>query len=446
MTESGKSIMANEQNVRQLPVNVQRHANPGHINPANAVAEAEVPGGVASVSEAQPVPVRSENVPQIIEQKPVQAPPAPQSQKARSKSSIILPLIILGVIGFGAYKAYGYFVEGRFLVTTDDAYIKADTATISAKIPGYVTTVQVANNAVVKQGDLLVTLDAGDYQLALDAAKTKRDTLDATLVRLDRQGEAAASAVEQAKAQLAAAEADAQRAIVTFSRINPLVQSGSATRSALDTATADRDHSAASVIGARAAVTSAEAALAVAKAQKGEAVATRKELDTMVDKAIRDLSFVEIRAPFDGVIGNRAAQVGQYVQTGTRLLAVVPVDKAYIEANFKETQLARILPGQRVDVEIDALPGQKIEGLVQGVSPASGAEFSLLPPENATGNFTKIVQRIPVRISLPPEVKLGGNLRPGLSVTVAVRTRDETVPKPSLFRSLGLAGIFGDRI
>lgn len=373
------------------------------------------------------------------------APPMAQEVPPKKRRSLIMPVILLAVLGFAAYKGYHYFVEGRFLETTDDAYIKADTAVLAAKISGFVVSVPVAENVAVKAGDVLATIDDGDYVLAVKAAENKRLTQDASLVRLDKQAEAQASAVEQAKAALSAAEADAQRAATTFSRVNPLVQSGSVTRAALDTATADRDRSAASVIGAQAAVVSAEAALSVVKAQRGEAEAARRELDTAVEKAKRDLSFTIVRAPFDGVVGNRAAQVGQLVQPGSRLMAVVPLSQAYIEANFKETQLSRILLGQKADLEIDALPGKKIEGTVVGVSPASGAEFSLLPPENATGNFTKIVQRIPVRISIPEKLMQEGHMRPGLSVSVSVRTRDENLPKPSVLDALGLGGWFGPK-
>ena len=156
-----------------------------------------------------------------------------------------------------------------------------------------------------------------------------------------------------------------------------------------------------------------------------EAERTRAELQTALDRAERDLSFTEVRAAFDGVIGNKAVQPGQYVQTGTRLLALVPLDSAYVEANFKETQLGALKPGQRVSISVDAYSDKPIQGRVESFAPASGSQFSLLPPENATGNFTKIVQRVPVRIKVPPEVARAGILRPGLSVVVEVHTRDD---------------------
>ena len=161
----------------------------------------------------------------------------------------------------------------------------------------------------------------------------------------------------------------------------------------------------------------------------------------MLDKAKRDLSFTVIRAPFDGVIGNKAVQPGQYVQPGTRLLALVPLQTAYVEANFKETQIFRLKPGQKVVIKPDAYGDRDVIGTVDSIAPASGAQFSLLPPENATGNFTKIVQRLPVRITVPPDVAREGILRPGLSVVVDVHTRDESLPPPSLAGALGLEGV-----
>ena len=173
-------------------------------------------------------------------------------------------------------------------------------------------------------------------------------------------------------------------------------------------------------------------------AQKNEAERTRGELETALAKAERDLGFTTITAPFDGVVGNKAAELGEYVQPGARLLALVPLASAYVDANFKETQLGSIHPGQKVDVAVDAFDGRAIEGVVTSVAPASGSQFSLLPPDNATGNFTKVVQRVAVRIALPAEALQRATLRPGLSVVATVHTRDESLPKPTLLGALGL--------
>jgi membrane fusion protein, multidrug efflux system len=377
--------------------------------------------------------------------------PIAKAKPRRSVRSFILPAIILAALGFGGSKAYDWFVTGRFLVTTDDAYVGADTAIITAKVAGHVALVAVADNASVHAGDLLAKIDDGDYQLAVASAKAKIATQEATIDRIGRQVEAqramiaqASAQVEAAQAQLAAGEADKRRAALEFDRSQKLADTNFGSQQRLEQAAADRAKTTATLTGAGASAAAAEAAengakanLDVLAAQKIEAERTRGELQTALAKAERDLSFTTITAPFDGVVGNRAAQLGEYVQPGTRLLALVPLAGAYVDANFKETQLAYIHPGQKVDVAVDSLDGRVIEGVVTSVAPASGAQFSLLPPDNATGNFTKVVQRVAVRIALPAEELQRGNIRPGLSVVASVRTRDEALPKPTLLGALG---------
>jgi membrane fusion protein (multidrug efflux system) len=384
-----------------------------------------------------------------------QAPAAPPKAK-RSPRRFLLPLIVIGAAAYGAHWGYSYFTEGRFLVSTDDAYVGANSVILAPKISGYIAEVDVSNNQDVHAGQILARIDAGDYQLALDAAKDKVATQDATIARIGRQAEAQAAMVAQAEAQVAAANAsadsaaaDAQRASLEFDRAQKLVLTSFGSQQRLEQATADKKRTAATVIGARASLASAQAQLAYAKAnvdvlqaQKSEAEHTRAELANAVERAERDLSFAEIRAPFDGVVGNKSVEVGQYVQPGTRLLAVVPLDKVYVDANFKETQLGDIKPGQKVDVAVDAFDGKSVEGVVRSIAPASGAQFSLLPPDNATGNFTKIVQRMTVRIGFDPEVVKAHTLRPGLSVVTTVHTRDESLPKPTLIGALGLEKVW----
>jgi membrane fusion protein (multidrug efflux system) len=377
--------------------------------------------------------------------------PIAKATRRRSIRSLILPAIILAVLGFGGVKAYDWFVEGRFLVSTDDAYVGASTAIIAAKVTGHVSLMAVPTNSAVRTGDVLVKIDDGDYQLAVAAAQNKIDTQEATIARIGRQVEAqramiaqAEAQAEMARAQLLASQADRQRAALEFDRSQKLAETNFGSQQRLEQAAADRARTAASLAGAGSAVAAAEAAQAAAKAnldvlaaQKMEAERTRGELETALAKAQRDLSFTTITAPFDGVVGNRAAQLGEYVQPGTRLLALVPLSSAYVDANFKETQLASIHPGQKVDIAVDSLDGRVIEGVVTSVAPASGSEFSLLPPDNATGNFTKVVQRVAVRIALPEDALAKGDLRPGLSVVASVRTRDESLPKPTLLGALG---------
>jgi membrane fusion protein (multidrug efflux system) len=399
------------------------------------------------VAAAPPAFARAES------QAPAAAKPAPAAPKAkRSPRRLILPLIVLAAAAYGVHWANYYVTEGRFLVSTDDAYVGAETVIIAPKVSGYVTEVDVRNNQEVHAGDLLARIDAGDYKLALEAAQAKVATQDATIARIARQFEAQGALVAQAEAQVDAAQAtaesadaDAQRAALEYDRSQKLVQTSFGSQQRFEQSTADKKRTAAAVAGAKASLASAQAQLAGAKAnvdvlaaQKAEAEHTRAELVNAVERAQRDLSFTEIRAPFDGVVGNKAIAVGQYAQPGTRLMAVVPLDNVFVDANYKETQLPDIKPGQKVDVEVDAFGGKTIEGVVRSIAPASGAQFSLLPPDNATGNFTKIVQRVTVRIGFDPEALKAHNLRPGLSVVANIRTRDESKPAPTLIGWLGL--------
>ena len=380
-----------------------------------------------------------------------QAAVAPNKAK-RSLRRLLLPLVVVGAAAYGAHWGYGYFTEGRFLVSTDDAYVGANTVIVAPKIAGYIAEVKVRNNQDVKAGDLLARIDAGDYDLAVTAARDKVATQGATVSRIDRQIEAQRALVTQSEAQIdaatastASAAADEQRAALEYDRAQKLAQTSFGSQQRLEQANADKKRTAAAATGAKASLASAlaqrawnKANVEVLESQKDEAQHTSAELQTAVERAVRDLSFAEIRAPFDGVVGNKAVEVGQYVQPGTRLLAVVPLDKVYVDANFKETQLADLKPGQKVDVAVDALGGRTVQGVVRSIAPASGAQFSLLPPDNATGNFTRIVQRLTVRVGFDAEAIKTHALRPGLSVVVVVHTRDESLPKPSLIGALGL--------
>ncbi len=375
----------------------------------------------------------------------------PPARASRSPRRFILPIVLIAALGYGGYFAYDWFVEGRFIVSTDDAYVGADTAIIAAKVAGHVTQVAVADNAFVHAGDLLARIDDGDYRNAVDAAKDRIATQDATIARIGRQIEAQADVIAQAaaqvgsaQAQIEGAQADQKRAALEFDRSQKLEELNFGSRQRLEQATADRARTAAAMTAASAAKAAAEAALAgakanveVLKAQQTEAARMRGELVTAEEKAERDLSFTQIRAPFDGVVGNRAVELGQYALPGTRLLALVPLSSAYVDANFKETQLDSIRPGEKVDLAVDSFAGRVIPGVVASIAPASGAQFSLLPPDNATGNFTKVVQRIAVRIAVAPEALRVGALRSGMSVVASVHTRDESQPKPTLLGAFG---------
>jgi len=354
--------------------------------------------------------------------------PPPAAAPRRSRGRLIAVLIGLGALGAGAWFGYDWYVSGRFVVSTDDAYVKADTTVLAAKVSGYVTEVSARDNAAVKAGDVLARLDDGDYRIAMDSAAARIATQDATIRRIETQVAAQAAAIAQARAQLGAVEADTPRVTAALARAQRLVTQEFASQAALDTARADRERNQAQIEQARAGVAGAEAQEAVLKAQLAEAQRQKGELEAALDRARRDLEFTVVRAPIDGVVGNRAVQVGQFVQPGTRLMALVATASIYVEANLKETQLARITVGEPATVAVDAFAGRVIEGRVDSISPASGAQFSLLPPENATGNFTKIVQRIPVRIRLDPKTVQEGRLRPGMSVVVSIRTHAGAQP------------------
>ncbi len=234
--------------------------------------------------------------------------------------------------------------------------------------------------------------------------------------------------IEQAKAQIVSAKAGLVRASADFERAQDLAQKEFGSKQRLDQARADRDQGQAAVRSAEAAQASAEANLLVLNAQVKEAQGVRAELQSALDKALLDLSFTTVKAAFNGVVGNKVVQPGQYVQAGTRLLSIVPLDTAYIEANYKETQLDGIRPGQPAEVAVDAAGGRNYSGVVESIAPASGSQYSLLPPENATGNFTKIVQRVPVRIRVYGDAIRAGVLRPGLSVVTSINTKAGAKP------------------
>ncbi len=336
--------------------------------------------------------------------------------------------IVIGaaVVALALAASYGsyYYLVGRFHVSTDDAYVRANNTTIGARVSGHIARFEVGDNSVVRAGDAVVRIDDGDYRIAADSARAKIATQQATIERIGKQASAQESIVEQAGAQLAAAKAAAQRAQADFGRQQALSDKGFASKAVFDTALATRDQADASVRSAQAAYDAAQANIDVVRAQQGEARRQLDELTTQLAKAQRDLDFTIIRAPVDGVFANRMVNTGDFVQPGQRIGNLVPLDAVYIDANFKETQLARLKPGQPAEITVDAYGGRTVHGVVDSLSPASGAVFSLLPPDNATGNFTKIVQRVPVRIRLPADVAKENLLRAGMSVVVTVDTKE----------------------
>jgi membrane fusion protein, multidrug efflux system len=359
-----------------------------------------------------------------LPQAPIAPPTAAVSTpvRKRHRGAIIAVVGLLALAG-GAYYGHSWWTTGRYLITTDDAYVGAKNATLSPKVSGYISEIAVEDNAQVASGDVIARIDDGDYRLAVENARDQIAVEQATVDRLGKQTAAQLAAVEQAKAQLASAKAGETRAQLELKRQQDLATRQINSRQALEQAEANAQQAVASVQAAEAAIDAASANVDVLKAQQEEARRTLQQYKTALAKADRDLAFTVIKAPFDGVIGNRAVQVGDYVQPTQRLASLVPMDAVYIDANFKETQLASLEPGQPVSISVDALPGRTLEGRVASLAPASGSVFSLLPPDNATGNFTKIVQRLPVRILVPAAVAEQSVLRPGMSVIVSVNTK-----------------------
>jgi membrane fusion protein (multidrug efflux system) len=355
--------------------------------------------------------------------KPAAAPAAAVSA-APKPGKRKLVLIGIGSLLALAAAAYGvhYVLVGRFFVSTDDAYVRANNTMLGARVSGHVAAILPGDNVLVRTGDVIFRIDDGDYRIAVDAARTKIATQQATIDRIGRQVTAQESAVEQAKAQLASADAALKRAGLDFERQQALSTKGFASRATYEVSEAGRDQGMAAVKSAQAAYDAARDNVEVTKAQQAEARALLAELQTSLAKAERDLDFTSVRAPVDGTFSNRLVNTGDFVVMGQRLGNVVPLNDVFIDANFKETQLKRIRPGQPVTISVDAYGHRKFAGVVDSISPAAGSVFTLLPPDNATGNFTKIVQRLPVRVRVPKDVARQNLLRAGMSVYATVDT------------------------
>jgi membrane fusion protein (multidrug efflux system) len=392
--------------------------------PGSADADAPVPGdGTADGQAFSRQPEAEARSPAATLPVPVEIAPTGPGRLRLSRRKIAIGAGLAIALGAAGWFGYDWWTAGRFTVSTDDAYVGAYNTTLAAKVSGYVANVAVTDNSRVHAGDVIATLDDGDYRLAVESARNKVATQQATIARIGHQIDAQQAAVAQAKAQLVSAQAAVTRSQLELDRQNALAARDFASRQTLEQAQQNRDQAVAGVQGAQAAIDSAAANVDVLKGQQQEAIGTLDELKTALAQAERDLSFTVIRAPIDGVIGNRAVQTGDYLQPGQRLASLVPLDDVYVDANFKETQLGRLRPGQPASIAVDALPADDINGAIESLSPASGAVFSLLPPDNATGNFTKIVQRLPVRIRVPAAVASQGLLRPGMSVVVSVNTK-----------------------
>jgi membrane fusion protein, multidrug efflux system len=339
-----------------------------------------------------------------------------------SRRWLLACLVIAVLAGAAAYGRY-YWETGRFLESTDDAYVQADSTIVAPKVPGYLRDVLVDDNQRVKAGQLVAQIDDRDYAAALDQAKA-----DVATARADIENAQAALTLQQAVIAQARATVEADRATLTFAeqdhtRYSDLANRGAGTVQMAQQAVSRRDTARATLARDTAAESTAEQQVGILQAQLAKAAAVLQHSLAVQKQAELNLAYTSIVAPVDGVIGNRSLRTGQYVQAGTQLMAVVPLASTYVVANFEETQLAGLRNGQPADLIVDTYSASTVKGHVDSIAPASGQVFALLPPDNATGNFTKIVQRIPVKIAIDPNDLLRGDLRPGMSVTATIDTR-----------------------
>jgi membrane fusion protein, multidrug efflux system len=343
---------------------------------------------------------------------------------------VLLSIAALAVVAFAGEYGWRYWTVGRFEEATDDAYVKADASVVAPKVSGYLRDVLVVDNQPVKAGQVLARIDDRDYEVARQQAKADVATAEADIAGTEASLDQQAANITQARAIVALDKANLVFARQENDRYASLVDRGAGTlqaaqqavsRLAIATATLERDE---------AAVHSAEKQITKLNAERTRAQAVLARASAVARQAELNLDYATVRAPIDGVVGNRMLRVGQYVQAGTQLMAVVPLAATYIVANFKETQLTRVRPGQPATVVVDTFAGTALHGHVESIAPASGQEFALLPPDNATGNFTKIVQRIPVRITLDLGDALDGLLRPGMSVDATIDVKDNHEPAP----------------
>ncbi len=342
-----------------------------------------------------------------------------------SRKKLLRGTALIVVIVGAALALNWWYLEGTYIESTNNAYVQSDIAVLGPRVDGVITTVNVTDNQVVKQGDVLWTMATDDRQAQLDQARAVQAEADAAVVVAQRQVGQQLAAITAAEAAIASAQAEQTRATSDAARSQSLVGAGWTSRQANDQALADRLKSDAAVGSAQAQRESAVQGLAVAQAMLALAQAKVASAQAQVHTAQVMLDYTTTRAPFDGVVGNKAVRVGMYVAPGLQLLALSP-NNLYVVANFKETQLAHMKPGQSVILTPDIDPSQAVRGHIDSIAPATGALFSLLPPENATGNFTKVVQRIPTKLVIDQDdaAKAAGWLRAGLSVKAEVDTRD----------------------
>lgn len=327
---------------------------------------------------------------------------------------------LLLCLGSAAVGAGGWaWARSSGATSTDNAYLRGDLTSLAPKVSGYITAVQVKDNETVHAGDVLFQIDERDYRARLAQAVANVNAAEARLTNVDAETELQHALIKQAEAQKRSAEAELDLATKAYERRRELIRSNTISQAHVDESDAARTRAEAGVSAASATIEAQQQRIAVLAAQREAAVAAVSQAEAARDLAQIDLESTVVRAPVDGVIGNRQVRVGRFVSPGTPLLDIVPVNDVWVVANFKETQLENIQPGQKVQITVDGYPGERIEGVVDSFAPGSGSAFSLLPTDNATGNFVRVVQRVPVKIRFANN-PLPGRLVPGLSARVFV--------------------------
>jgi len=346
-----------------------------------------------------------------------------------------LVLALLAGTAAVAYFGHDYWTTGRYLESTDDAYVKADSTIIAPKVSGYIAKVLVGDNEKVKAGQALAKIDDRDFKAALDQARADVAAGEASVRNIDAQLELQQPIIAQSTADVTAADANLKFAQEERARYDDLMKSGSGTIQRAQQTDAALRASTAQLQHAKSGLLAAQRKVDVLTTQRAQATAQLERARAVAQQAALNLSYTEIAAPVDGTVGARSLRVGQYVQAGTQLMAVVPLDAVYVVANFQETQLTHMRPGQPVELRVDSFRSQPLRGHIDSLSPASGLEFALLPPDNATGNFTKFVQRVPVKIVLDDH-HLTGLLRPGMSAVPTVDTKQAVLAERETTRHL----------
>jgi membrane fusion protein, multidrug efflux system len=353
------------------------------------------------------------------------AAPAPAPPSPGSWGRLAIPLFaVLAAFGFIAVATLRWdaWVGGAVIQTTDDAFVRADLTQLSSRVAGAVLTVAVNDFQRVKAGDLLVQIDPADYEAVVAQAEAGVIGAQATFDNLANQIELQYATIAQGEAQQVSATAQEVETQEEQVRQQSLEHTDAGTRQKLEQATAAYARAQADVRASRAVIAAERHQLEVLQGNKKERAADIAAAKATLAAAQLKLGYTKVVAPFDGVVGEREVQPNDYVNIGTNLINVVPLPNVYVIANYKETQLTRVRPGQLVDVTVDTFPDRVLHGRVERIAPASGSQFALLPPDNATGNFTKVVQRIPVRIQFDKSQPLLEQLLPGMSVVTRIHT------------------------